>query len=325
MAQPTASDVHVNAPLTNISIAYIQEAQNFIADRVFPMVPVQKQSDRYFAYDRGDFFRVEAQERAPATQSAGSGFDIDNTPTYYAKLYAVHKDVDDQVRANADAPINMDRDSTIFVTQQCLLKREKVWADNYFTTGVWDTDQTGVAAAPGANQFLQWDQTGSTPIEDVTNQGVQIAQLTGYKPNVLVLSPFVFNVLRNHPNVTDRIKYTQRAVVTTDILAGLFEVDRVLVPWGVINTAAEGATDSFSFIYGKSALLVYANPRPSIMQPSGGYIFAWTGLLGAGAYGNRIKRFRMEELAADRIEGEIAFDAKLIAPALGKFFASAVG
>lgn len=90
MPKPSPRDVHVNAPLTNISIAYIQNAQNFIADRVFPMIPVQKQSDRYFEYTRDDWFRIEAQLRGPATESAGSGFNIDNTPTYFADVFAVN-------------------------------------------------------------------------------------------------------------------------------------------------------------------------------------------------------------------------------------------
>ena len=34
MPQPTISDVHVDAILTNISIAYMQKAENMIADKV---------------------------------------------------------------------------------------------------------------------------------------------------------------------------------------------------------------------------------------------------------------------------------------------------
>ncbi len=48
MPQPTREDVHVDAVLTNISIAFIQAAENFIASRVFPIIVVDKQSDKYF-------------------------------------------------------------------------------------------------------------------------------------------------------------------------------------------------------------------------------------------------------------------------------------
>ena len=73
---------------------------------------------------------------------------------------------------------------------------------------------------------------------------------------------------------------------------------------------------------GKHALLCYSNPTPALKKPSAGYIFAWTGLEGSGAYGNRIVRLPMDVLGlgTERIEGEIAFDAKQICKDLGTFF-----
>ncbi len=44
MPQPTLSDVHVNTPLTNLSIAYRQSADMFVADQAYPRVQVLKQS-----------------------------------------------------------------------------------------------------------------------------------------------------------------------------------------------------------------------------------------------------------------------------------------
>ena len=67
MPQPTQNQVHVDAILTNISVAYMQQQQNFIATRVFPVVPVSKQSDKFFTYTKNDWFRDEAQRRADAT------------------------------------------------------------------------------------------------------------------------------------------------------------------------------------------------------------------------------------------------------------------
>src|ERR1017187_6613169 len=50
MPQPTLQDVHVNRPLTNISVAYLQEAAGveFVADKAFPAVPVENKSDLYY-------------------------------------------------------------------------------------------------------------------------------------------------------------------------------------------------------------------------------------------------------------------------------------
>jgi hypothetical protein len=122
MAQPTLTSVHVNRPLTNISQAYMQDNDDYIAGKIFPMVPVQKQSDSYFIYTKDDWFRSVAQLRGPGTESAGGGYPL-TTATYYAPVYAVHKDVDEQVRANSDDPLNADRDAMadVDVLAQCLV------------------------------------------------------------------------------------------------------------------------------------------------------------------------------------------------------------
>lgn len=325
MANPTIRQVHVNQPLTQISIAYMQNADMFISTDVFPIIPVQKQSDRYYKYLKEDWFRDVAKKRAPSTESAGGGYRLDNTPTYFADVYSIHKDIDDQIRANQDDVINMDRDATEWVTQMMLLRREKIWAENYFTNGVWATELSGVASNPSDGEFVQWDQADSTPIEDIRDRAVEVAELTGFRPNVLVLSPYVYTALSNHADILDRIKYTQTGVVTTDILAGLFDVDRVLVAWGTENVANQSADPDMNFVFGKHALLAYSNPSPSILQPSAGYTFTWAGFIGAGQEGNRIRQFRMEELGADRVEGELAMDMKVVADDLGVFFEDAIG
>jgi hypothetical protein len=325
MPQPTRSDVHVNRPLTNISIAYIQRAQDFIADKVFPIVPVMKQSDRYFVYDQGYWFQTAAQKRAPSTESAGSGFDLDNTPTYFCDVWAVHKDVDDQTRANADQPLDLDRDATLYVTQQMLLRREIQFAASYMTTGIWSGFQVSGSPTdfqPNTNGKGYWDSSTSNPMADIDFLKQAIKSQTGFLPNTLIVSNDVFFALRNNASVLDRIKYTQRGVVSEELLANLFGVEKFLVSSVVQNTAQETAppnTGTYSYLSSNNFLLVYANPAPSILQPSGGYVFSWQGLFGAGAQGNRIMTFRMEQLKSDRIEGEMSFAMKLIGANLGVY------
>jgi len=329
MPQPTYRDVYVNRPLTNLSIAYQQADRNYIADSIFPQVPVNRQGDLYYKYVMDDWFRSMAGVRAPATESPGAGWDI-TTDQYYANVYAVHKDVDDQTRANADTVFDLDRDATLFVTSNLLLKRDILFYSSFMGTGIWTggtggaTDQAGVASAPAANQFLQFNQSGSDPVNLIATQALSIQRQTGLSPNTLVMGPSVLQALRNHAAILDRIKYTQRGIVTTDLLAALFDVDTILVTQGVQNTAQKGQPISMNWLADKTMLLAYAAPNPGLMQPSAGYIFTWTGLLGAGAYGTRMKRFRIERIESDRIEGEMAFAMKVVAPQLGVFFNSVV-
>lgn len=328
MPEPTYRDLYVSRPLTNLSVGYQQEARNFIADQVFPQVPVNRQGDLYYIYKMDDWFRTQAGVRAPATESPGGGWDI-TTDQYYANVFSVHKDIDDQTRANADTVFQLDADATLFVTTNLLLKRDQLFVSNYMSTGIWNggsggVDQTGVAATPGTNQFLQFNVAGSDPTSVITAQRLQMQQKTGFLPNTLIIGPTVLQVLQNHAAILDRIKYTERGIVTEDLLQALFGVDRVIVTNAVQNTAPKGAAASMGFIADKSMLLCYSAPAPGLLSPSAGYIFTWSGLLGAGAYGTRIKKFRMEQIESDRVEGEMAFAMKVVAPQLGVFFASAV-
>jgi len=313
---PTPGDVHVNTPLTNISIAYLQNAANFVADQVFPNIPVTKQSDRYYTYERGEFNRDEMKKRAPGTESAGGSYTIDNTPTYFADVYAFHKDIPDQVRANSDAVLAPDREATEYVTHKALIKREITWATKYFATSIWTTDQT----------TANWGTAGTAtdPIVDIRTGKRTVLQSTGYEPNTLVLGKAVYDTLADNADVIERVNAGQTpgnaAMGTLLAMMSLFEIERIFVMKAIKNTGDEGAAASHSFIGAANALLCYSAPSPGLMTPSAGYTFSWTGWMGAGAQGNRIKRFRMEKLESDRVEIQTAFDQKLISADLGYFF-----
>lgn len=318
---PTMQNAHIDRALTNTSVAYMQDASAFIADKVFPIVRVKRQSDVFYIYNKGDFMRDEAQVRGAASESVGGDYGVEASEPYYCRKHAFHKDVTPEERANYDEPLDADTDATDFVSQKMLIRREMEWASKFFKTGVWGTEIVGNATAD-SGKVVFWNSPTSDPINDITTAAVQMASETGYKPNTLVLSPFAFNALKNHEDILDRIKYTQKGIVTEDLLATLFGVDNVYVAWAVVNSAAKGSDDSVGFIMGKHALLCYSAPNPGLKKPSAGYIFAWTGLEGSGAYGNRIVRLPMDMLGlgTERIEGELAFDAKKICADLGVFF-----
>ena len=328
MPLPTPGDVHVNRPLTNISVAYIQGAENFVADKAFPVVPVQKQSDAYYAYDSPYWNRDEMQVRAPGTESAGNGYTVDSSNTYFAKVYAFHKDIDDQLRANYDVPLNIDREATDYVTLKALIAREKQFASAFMAGGVWTRDYDGVDHSPTTGKVLQWSDASSTPIEDIASAKLAILKQTGFTPNKLILGAPVVSALLNHPDIIDRVKYGNTpggpAVVDLSELAKIFKVEEVLQMNAIEETAKEGVATSPDFIGGRKALLCYAPSAAGLMTPTAGYIFTWTGYLGAGPQGNRIKRFRMEPIASDRVEIEIAYDMKKISADLGAFWDTVV-
>jgi hypothetical protein len=335
MPQPTLMQVHVQSALTQIATAYIQDQRNYVADQVFPVVPVEFQADKYFAFSKDDFFRDEAQRRADATESVGGGFNL-ATGTYSADVWAYHKDVGAQVRRNADPAVNMDIATTKFVMQKLLIRRDRFFMGAYLVNSVWSADYTGTAGGtPGTSSPAYWnDDANGDPFTDIANAQTAILQNTGFEANTLLISFPVYQGLRKHPLVIDRIKYTTRAdasKITPELLASAFDVERVIVSKAVYNSAAEtttitGSAGTYNFVASKDALLCHTAPAPGLMIPTAGYIFAWSGLSGLNNIGVRIAQIPMPWLGLEtvRTEGEMAFDMQVIGKDLGIHFAGIV-
>jgi len=223
--------------------------------------------------------------------------------------------------------------ATEFITNQHLLRRDVDWTASYFKTGVWGTERTGITSAGVAGtSFTQWDQAASDPIGDVAKYFIEFRRLTGFAPNIAVLGPHVMNALKQHPDIIDRIKYTQRGIVSEDLIATLFDVDELYVSYASISSGpqindavTQDAAATYAFIGDPTAVLfAYAPSSPSLMTPSAGYMFMWKGYLGGNAKGVRVKRFRMEHIASDRIEAEQTYDMHVVAADMGLFLGGAV-
>lgn len=313
--QPSQSEVHTDAMLDNISIAYIQSQDVFLFPKVFPIIPVGKQSDKYYTFTKNDWFRDEAQKRADSTESAGSGYGL-SSDSYYADVWAFHKDVGAQTRANADTQIDLARGAVQFVTQRLLLRQELQWVSDYFTTGKWGTDLTP--------STLWSDYTASDPVEDIETAKETILSTTGFLPNTLVLGYQVFRKLKNHPDFRDRIKYVSAQNITPQMIGSMLEIPNVYVAQSIKATNNEGETAGYAFAHGKHAWLGYVNPSPGLMMPSAGYTFAWTGVSSTPGSTIGIDSFEMRSIKSWRYEGEVAFDNKVVSSDLGYFFNGAV-
>lgn len=324
MPQPTQSMVHQNQPLTNLSVAFMQQTGQ-VAGSIFPRVIVGKKSDTFYTYDRSYWLRSDAQERAPGTESAGSGYPI-GTDSYNCVRFAIHKDIPDPIRANADSPIMLDSEAVAYVSSQLILKQEVDWVSNFFGTSIWTGSSSGSDITPG----VLWSDAASDPIGDIKTQKRAVNQNTGLVPNVLVCGAKLFDDLSDHPDIIDRLKYTgtmgSPARASEQQLAQLFGLERVVVARVIRNTSAEGVAASYSFIAGtRNALLAYAAPNPGLMTPTAGYTFVWPENGSGNEFGVSVKRFRLPEaVESDRVEAEMYYDQKVISSALGVFFSNAV-
>ena len=91
----TPSSVHLDQPLSNLTLAYAQTQDLFIADKVFPTVGVARQSDKYYIYNRANMNRTgDVKKLAPRTEVNRIGMAISNS-AYYTDVFGLGMDFDE--------------------------------------------------------------------------------------------------------------------------------------------------------------------------------------------------------------------------------------
>ena len=305
-SQPTLTSVHVDAPLTQMSIAY--RNASYIAAEVFPRVQVTKESGKYFTFGKGPWLRDEARMRAPGAVFQRGGYTV-STESYSVDEWGYEHPIDERVRNNADSPLNLDRSGTNFVSDKIDLKLERDVAALAFTGGSW-TNTT----APTA-----WDNDAGAPFTDFKTARLTVMKESTRPPNVIVFGVEAFEVLALHTDLLDRIKYTgtsdRPAMVTPNMMAALFGVDQVLIGMGVYDTSVEPAASVETFIWGKNVLVMYRSPSPALEDPSAGYVFT-TGRL--------VDRYYEPQTTSDVIRAREAFDSKVTSPDSGYLMTAVV-
>jgi len=263
---PELNNVHRDQILTNISVQYRNAA--YVGTEIMPIVPVKKKSDIYYIYDsKADRFRIPKTLRAPKTESRTVDWKVD-TDGYVCDEHALNDLIDDIERDNADKPLNLEVDTVEFLTDIVTLGLEMRIKD------MLEASLTKVTPT------IKWDvynqatpDLDSDPIGDIETGKAAIHAVIFREPNVLLLGKAVYDKLKHHPQILKLIQYSQKGVLTTDLMAELFGVKKVIIGEAGYNTAKEGKTAVLSYLWGKNAILAYVEPKPGIKKFSLGYTF----------------------------------------------------
>lgn len=312
--QPGAQDVHVDTLMSQISVGYRNE--EYIAQGIFPVVMVEKQSDLIGGYDKGDFLRAVMQPYQPGTEGARSGYKVDKSRTYFCSGWKLGKVIPDDVVANADKPFNMFQDATAWLTEQGQLRWELEFAVDFFAASKGWQDRTG------GTHFTKFSNlAGSNPITTCYREADLVRQKTGRRANTAVMSKQVWDYIRDHPLVVDRLKYTSKDSITPEMFARLIEVERVLIGSAIYVSSGEDVADVVAEIWGNHVLLAHVAPRPSLMMPTAGYTFIWRPITNTPVF---FRRYRQDNLESTIQEIKSYFDMKQIDGDNGVFLANAV-
>jgi hypothetical protein len=275
MPQPDIRASIVAGPLQMVSVLY--RNLSYIADRVFPIIDRVPPKAKIYRYLKGAWFRDEAGIRGPSSRANRGGF-----PTDYIDVstreYAFAKEVTDEDRRNAGVsgapPAQPETDAILFASDKIDLRKERLVRDLIATT-LWSgiaaggTDAAGAWAAGAGNTFLA----------DIKAKKALVRRNTGITPNKLILDYGTYMSLTEEATILDKIKYTERGVLTKELLAAILELDEVLVGDAVYSSAAENkagsdftAVDIWTINATKGmGFLFYAPSTPGLKIPSAGY------------------------------------------------------
>lgn len=275
MAQPDVRSLLVQGPLRDVSILY--KNRNYVADRVFPIIENCPPSGKVATYGKGAFFRDEAELRGPGAHAKRGGHPT-GWVTISAKQYAFAKEVTDEDRFAASLtsgpPLKPDQDAIEMATDKIDLSRERrtsalIRSQTWIDGVPGGTDAAGAWAAGAGNTFLANIRTG---------QGA-IKAACGFKPNKLLIDGKTYLSLCQESTLLDLIKYTERGVLTSDIMASLLDLEEVIIGDAIYSSAKEnkaGTDFTAAQVWETNAnkgmgFLFYAPKSPGLKIPSAGY------------------------------------------------------
>jgi hypothetical protein len=294
--------VHVDLVLTNISVGWPNNG--LVGEQLFPSVGVGKQSGKYYIFGHEGWL-PEQDYRAPGTVANEiPGLQL-STDTFYATEHALQIPVTDEERETVDNPLSPDRDGTELLTSKIMLGRERAMYNFVSTTGNYATGHS--LTLSGTSQWS--DYVNSDPIAAVRVAVRTIHSKIFMEPNTMVLPYYVYSVLQDHPKLTARIQYAQKAILTPDLMAELFGFESIIVPGVGIGSGNPGQTMTIGYLWGKDVVLAWVPPRAGLKIPAFGYEFTWGY---NGATPQVIDRWREDPRKSDLIRCSRRYDLKLV-------------
>jgi hypothetical protein len=262
---PGAGQVYIDQALTNLSKRYSNK--EFIADQVFPVTQVDRETGLYWVYDQSNL-RVEQSSRRGMAHS--NEVDYGTTTATYGPLleHSLRIGIPKAMLEQAQSPLEPRTDATMTLSEKIEIEKEKALNAILTNTSLITQNQT----LSGSGQFS--DYANSDPFAIIQAMFDGMVQNGLVMPNTLTMGWPVWSKMRNHPDLIERVKYAGGGSAIKTInpsdLGELFGVERILVGKAVENTAKEGQPASKAFIWGKHLYLSYVDSGSDIRSITGG-------------------------------------------------------
>ena len=269
MTQLSASGARVIDPILS-TVAQGYQNSELVGSAVFPIVSVGQRAGKIIQFGKESFMAYDTA-RAPgsAVKRITTGY---SALSYGITDHALSAVVPIELQEEAQAVPGISLASAAVRTVQDILRlRLEVEQATLATTAGGYSASNKITLST-----TQWsDSAASDPIADIEVAKEAIRASTGKRPNTIVMGPAVFKSLRQHTKIIERIKYTGRDVPTTELLAMLFGVSKVLVG----DAIKSSDTGTFSDVWGKFVVVCYTEQSgmADLGRPTFGYTYQLAG------------------------------------------------
>lgn len=261
--QPT----YIDQALTNVSQAWQNSDADFIAHILLPEVQVNKPTFKVGKYGK-DGLRLPSntlrtgESKAKRVNLTRGYDDIGPLQEHSLSDFITKDDYD-----LTDDPFEPESDAVENMNSIMALVDEKDVATQLTDTSIVTQNTT----LSGTDQWSDYDN--SDPITDIVS-AISVAKFMNF--NTIAMGREVWLKLTQHPVILDRLKWSERGVVTEEAFLSLlapYGIKKLAIGNAKENTAKEGLTDSISSIWGKNVVLAYVTDKPGRKKVNGGYKF----------------------------------------------------
>lgn len=241
----------VDPVLTTLARGYTNA--DFVGTVIAPVAIVEKEAGKIPQFSK-ESFKIYNTERAIRARSNRLSPEGISTIDFVLTEHDIEYPIDYREIEEAQGILNLEMYAAETVMNIILLRLEKEIADKLQSLSTY----------PSGNKITlsgnaKWSaKTTSSPVTDIDNAKEAIRGKIGRYPTVMVLGATAYNAIKNHPEVLDRIKYSMKGVITTELLKEIFDIETVVVGRAVYATDAGTFTD----VWADNCILAYVPQAP---------------------------------------------------------------
>lgn len=301
------STANANPVLTATLSLFMVDPAGFAGRALAPLFMTKEQSAKYYIFDRANLLNSPKRlDRAPSTPYPRTTLSLSDD-SYNCTNKGIEIPVDDEERAKYSVAFSAD--------EAAMRRARNIILINHETRVKNASTAAGVPHATPGTKWDNYSSSSSDPVGDVDVGKTNIHENCGMEANLMVLPRAVFLKLKEHPKILDKIKYSQRGIITPELLAEVFNIERIVIAGALDNAAADGQALNPGYIWDDNIVLAHVEDSQDMQAPNFMRTFAWTAQTGPD--GVLVESYREDNIQSDIHRAKQYTDEKVVGSFLG--------